>query len=353
MKEIGRTFSLAVIHKGSLVGHTYGPTSSPTTRLVSWSMAKSFTHAMLGVLVLRGLLPFDLEVEAPLPEWKQPGKRNVTMRDLVEMRSGRAWAEDYVEGDASDVIQMLFRQGASSPPTYALSRPQLHEPGSAWYYSSGTTNILCLCIARLLPKGESMHTFFRSFLDSLGMLDADPRVDGNGIFIGSSFLYASALSFARLGLLYLRDGVWEGKRLLPSGWADTARTIQAVYPADQNEAFGYGWHWWPWLDLKIGGRWGAFSMNGHEGQFVVCVPALDLVVVRLGWVVSTSFDRVVSIVRLLIINPSFHYTRKNKTAEENKGLLRFLARVVDAFGEEEASVAKEQGWVVPGSAARL
>ena len=105
--KLGKTLSMAVIQRGSLVGHLYGPTSSPTTRLVSWSMAKSFVHAMLGVLVLRGILPFDLEVEAPLPEWKVEGQKGVTMRQLVEMRSGRAWAEDYVEGDQSDVIQMV------------------------------------------------------------------------------------------------------------------------------------------------------------------------------------------------------------------------------------------------------
>jgi CubicO group peptidase (beta-lactamase class C family) len=88
------------------------------------------------------------------------------------------------------------------------------------------------------------------------MVDATPRNDANGIFIGSSFLYASALSFARMGLLYMRDGVWDGKRILPSGWADTARVMQAGYPEGAKEVFGYSWHFWVWLDEKVGGRWG-------------------------------------------------------------------------------------------------
>ncbi|KAI9005539.1 beta-lactamase/transpeptidase-like protein [Hyaloraphidium curvatum] len=321
LEAMGRTFSLAVIHRGRLVHHQYGPSSSPTTRLVSWSMAKSFVHAMLGALVLRGILPFDLEVEAPLPEWKEEGKRGVAMRELVEMRSGRGFAEDYVDGDNSDVIQMLFRQGKDNPPGFALARPQVHPPGTAWYYSSGTSNILCLCISRLLPPGESLQSFFRSLLDSIGMRDADPRYDAQGVFVGSSFLYASALSFARMGLLYMRDGVWEGRRLLPQGWADTARTMQAGYPAAAGENFGYGWHWWVWMDPLVGGKWGAFSMNGHEAQYVVCVPKLDLVVVRLG----------------------------KTPSKKEKNVQRLLARIVECFAGTEGEVAAEQGWGATGA----
>ena len=122
---------------------------------------------------------------------------------------------------------------------------------------------------------EGMEAFLHDRLfGPAGMHSAIPKFDEAGTFIGSSFVYATARDFARFGLLYLRDGVWDGRRLLPEGWVDYART-PTPQPIDAERR--YGAHWW----LDLGGK-GAFSANGHEGQYTVLVPELDLIVVRHG-----------------------------------------------------------------------
>jgi CubicO group peptidase (beta-lactamase class C family) len=111
-------------------------------------------------------------------------------------------------------------------------------------------------------------------LGPLGMASAIPKFDEAGTFIGSSFVYATARDFARFGLLYLRDGVWDGVQLIPEGWADHARSRSAV---DEGSGFGYGAHWWIWPDQR-----GSLAAHGFEGQYIVALPERDLVVVRLG-----------------------------------------------------------------------
>jgi len=155
--------------------------------------------------------------------------------------------------------------------------PLAHPPDSVWCYSSGTSNLVASLAGRALGGGEAaMRAYLaRELFARLGMTTAEPRFDAAGTFIGSSFVYASARDFARFGLLYLRDGVWDGERVLPEGWVDYARTPTA------HSAGEYGAHWW----LPIEGD-GMFSANGYQGQYVYVAPARDVVAVRLG--VSTS-----------------------------------------------------------------
>jgi CubicO group peptidase (beta-lactamase class C family) len=173
---------------------------------------------------------------------------------------------------------MLFGQGKEDVAAFAAGFPLAHPPGGFFYYSSGTTNIVSRCLAEGLgARGAHFEAFMRARLfEPLGMCSATPKFDDAGTFIGSSFCFASARDFARFGLLYLRDGVWEGRRLLPEGWVDYARTPTFQQPGAEADG-RYGAHWW----LDIGGP-GSFSANGYDGQFTVCVPDLDLVFVRHG-----------------------------------------------------------------------
>lgn len=262
-----------VIHRGHLVAEGYGSTASAEETLISWSMAKSVTQAMVGMLTLDGLL--DIDAPAPIAEWADDERASITTRQLLAMTSGLSFNEDYVDDQVSDVIEMLFGAGRADVAGYALSQPLTEEPGTVYSYSSGTTNIVAKICGDLLGGEAGVRTYLKSRLfEPLGMTSADPRFDDAGTFIGSSFLYCTARDFARFGYLYLRDGQWGDQRLLPDGWVDLARRPTDV-PVDED--FHYGSHWWLWDDTS-----GAFACHGYEGQYIVVVPGRDLIVVRLG-----------------------------------------------------------------------
>jgi len=172
---------------------------------------------------------------------------------------------------------MLFQEGKDDVAAYAAAQPLEHAPGTYWSYASGTTNIVSRIASRTLNAyGPAFERFMQARLfEPLGIRSAKPRFDAAGVFIGSSYCFMSARDFARFGLLYLRDGVWDGQRLLPEGWVDYARTPTFQQPGvDSNR---YGAHWW----LDFGGP-GSFSANGYDGQFTIIAPTKDLIIVRHG-----------------------------------------------------------------------
>ncbi len=274
--ELGLTLSLAVVHRGRLVAEAFGPGSSPDTTLISWSMAKSITHAAVGLLVADDRL--DLDAPAPIDEWADDDRRQITTRHLLGMASGLRFVEDYVDTGVSDVIEMLFGAGADDHAGYAAAKPSDHPPGTVWNYASGTTNIIARILGEIVGDGAvGMERFLHDRLFApIGMSTASPKFDRAGTFVGSSYVYASARDFARFGFLYLRDGMWDDDRILPAGWSDYARTpVTPAVPAD--EPHGYGAHWWLWNRGSS-----TFSANGYEGQRTIVSPERDVVVVRLG-----------------------------------------------------------------------
>ena len=290
----GDTHALLVVHRGQIVAERYDAAHDADATLVSWSMAKSITHAWVGLLVRDGKL--DPAARAAVPAWHGEGdpRRAVTLEHLLRMVDGLAFVEDYALEDVSNVIDMLFGRGKEDVAAYAAAQPLAHAPGTFWSYSSGTSNIVARIAGDATGGGaDGARAYLRAELfDRIGMSTAKPRFDAAGTFIGSSFVFATARDFARFGLLYLRDGVWDGERVLPEGWVDHARTPT---PASQGE---YGAHWWLALDGS-----GRFSANGYRGQYVVCDPARDLVLVRLGG--STPEQRPNVVRHLLEIVESF------------------------------------------------
>lgn len=279
-ERLGQTHALVIVQGGRLVFERYGPTSGADATQPSWSMAKSITHALVGLLVADGKL--DIHQPAAAPEWQgaDDPRAAITLDQLLRMSSGLAFVEDYVPGHPSNVIEMLYGAGKPDVAHYAADLPLEHAPGSFWTYASGTSNIVARCAAQ--AEGGDFAAFMRERLfEPLGMTSATPKFDAAGTFIGSSYCFCTTRDFARFGLLYLRDGVWEGRRLLPPGWVDYARTptFQQAGVTDGR----YGAHWW----LDVGGP-GSFSANGYDGQFIVIVPDLDLVVARNG---ATPLDR--------------------------------------------------------------
>ena len=271
-QNVGPTHCLLVVHRGRLVVERYDGEHGPDSTLPSWSMAKSVLHALVGVLVRQGRL--DVSAPAGAPQWLAGDpRRAITLDQLLRMSSGLHFDEEYTDPETSNTIQMLFGPGKKDVAAFAADMPLVHEPGRTWSYSSGTSNIVSAIVGQIVGGAEAgMREFMqRELLGPLGMRSADPRFDEAGSWIGSSFLFATARDFARFGLLCLRDGVWEGKRLLPEGWVDDGRTPT---PGSERE---YGAHFWLAQDGS-----GCFSAAGYRGQYTVMVPARDLVIVRLG-----------------------------------------------------------------------
>lgn len=275
--DFAETHAVVIVQGGRLIHERYGPEHGPGATCLSWSMAKSITQALVGLVVKDDRL--DIYAPADVPEWSAPmeARRAISTDELLRMSSGLEFAEVYEPGKPSDTIEMLWGSGKDDVAHYAASKPLIYDPNSFWSYSSGTTNIIARALSRTLDAyGPDFHAFMRERLfEPLGMLSPIPKFDAAGTFIGSSFCFATARDFARFGLLYLRDGIWEGRQLLPDNWADYARI-----PTWQQEGVTegpYGAHWW----LGLGGP-GSFSANGHEGQFTLVVPDLDMVFVRHG-----------------------------------------------------------------------
>ncbi len=291
----GVSLALLIQHRGNIVAERYGtqpenifqPAVEITadSTLTSWSMAKSITHAAVGIVVRDGLL--DIDAPAPVPEWAGTPKEAITVLDLLEMRSGLRFVEDYVDDSISHCIEMLFGESGPSHAAYAASLPLDHEPGSVWSYSSGTTNIIARILGDILAGGlggdpaerqAAMWAFLRDRLFSpLDMASATPKFDDAGDFVGSSYVYATARDFARFGELYRHDGVTrlgEGERILPEGWLDHARHKVAH---DDESGMDYGRHWW----LRPQSP-GSLQCSGHEGQYIVVIPDQELVLVHLG-----------------------------------------------------------------------
>lgn len=279
-----RTYAVVVVHRGQLVHERYAGElehwdrpNEPITRdtpLLSWSMAKSMLHAGVGLAVADGLL--DLHERAPVPAWSSPDdpRRAITLEHLLTMRDGLTFNEDYIDGETSDVIKMLFGSGTADVAAYATARPLAAEPGTRFNYSSGTSNIVARILSDALPDGDAATFLHERLFAPIGMHHAEGRRDQAGTFVGSSYVYAPAREMAKFGLLYLRDGMWDGTRILPKGWVDHARRERSWDPVDEA---GYGAHWWTTRDGL-----GTFRASGYEGQAIVICPTHDLIVVRLG-----------------------------------------------------------------------
>ena len=278
-RPLGETHGVVLVHRGVLVAERYAPNLGPSDTLRSWSIAKSILHALLGILVRDGHL--DVGARADAPEWSDPSdpRRAITIDHLLRMSSGLGYVEDY-DDEQSDVREMLFGSGKEDMARYAAARPLAVPPDTAFSYTSGQSLILARILGHIVGGGRDGVLAFmrRELFDPIGMRSAKPRFDAAGTFVGSSYVFATARDFARFGLLYLRDGVWDGRRILPEGWVDYARTPTPTAPLRD-----YGAHFW-----ISPGELGTFSANGFEGQRILIVPALDLIVVRLGRTPATQ-----------------------------------------------------------------
>lgn len=276
----GTPFAFVVLHKGKLVAERYGKGITPETKLLSWSMGKSFTSAIAGIMVGDSLV--SLHAPMDIPQWQADERKNITLNNLLQMQSGLQWNEDY--GNRSDVNLMLHREEGMG--LFALNKPLEHAPGTHWYYSSGTTNIVMRYLRSQFDNDQAFLTYLRERL--FGPLHiANPyfEQDMSGTPVGSSYLYMTARDFARFGQMYLDDGCANGQRILPEGWVEYTTT-----PASASEGRYGAFFWLNRCKVCPDVPEDMFSCNGHDGQQIYIIPSKDLVVVVLGYSPKRCID---------------------------------------------------------------
>ena len=279
------TQALIVSHGGEIVLERYGAGFDAASSFVSWSMAKSVLSALCGTMVGDGRL--SLDEPALAPEWQDANdaRAAITLRHLLEMRSGLRWNEDYVDVGVSDVIEMLFGCGKSDVASHAAAMPLEYTPGDDWKYSSGTSNIISRLLSAEIGGGQAEFeaALVEGVLRPAGMRNVSLTFDDVGTWIASSFFHATARDFLAFGELFRNDGVVDGRRLLPVGWVAASTAEQAV---DPETGQGYGLHWWTVRD-----RPRSYAANGYEGQRIQVAPELGLTFVRLGQTPAERGDR--------------------------------------------------------------
>lgn len=273
-----QTRAVVVMHKGEVIAEKYRQGYNVNTKLGGWSMTKSVTHAMIGVMVrIRNV---DINAPTGLKEWQNDERKNITLHHLLQMQSGLDWEERYDK--PSDATNMLFASKSTSAA--ALNAPYKQAPGKVFYYSSGTTNILQEYMRRQFKDPQAYVDLPYQFIfRKLGMSSPVMEPDASGTYVGSSFMYADARDWALFGQLYLQDGVWNDERILPEGWAKYAAT-------DNGNSEGmYGAHFW--MDRNDKDLPADFyQADGFEGQYINIIPSKSLVIVRLGCTQGGAFD---------------------------------------------------------------
>ncbi|MDE2410748.1 MAG: serine hydrolase [Sphingomonadales bacterium] len=288
--ETAETRAVLVLKDGRIVAERYAAPYHQNTRFVSWSMAKTVTGVMIGMLVSDGRLRLD--ETAPVPAWQRPGdpRGEITLRQLLQMRSGLRHVEAEGAPYKTDTARMLFLDGRDDMAAFAEAPPLEAEPGTKWKYSSATTVILSDLAARsLTPSSDPaerrrvVQDYLRNrIFEPLGMKSAIPEFDAAGTLIGGSLIHATARDWSRFGEFLRHHGAVKGAQLIPTTWITFM-----TQPSPRNPGYGAqlwlnrpqvddGHVEWPGLPAST------FSMNGHLGQFVVVSPAQGVTVVRLG-----------------------------------------------------------------------
>ena len=279
------TAAFVVTWKGRIIGERYGEGIAARTPLESWSMGKSITATLMGILIRQGA--YELWQPAPVPEWRQPGdpRAKIRIADLLHMSSGlRIRAPQDPDYDPSGPYpdHVYLYTGGVNSFHYAATRPLQWPPGKVGRYRN-TDPVLVNYLVRLAveKRGEDYLSFpRRALFDKLGMRSVVIETDPYGDFLTQGYDFAAARDWARLGNLYLQDGVWNGARILPEGFVRFVSTVAPAWAADGRPV--YGGFFWINGDGDLPIPRDAYYMAGAGGQFTLVIPSRDLVVVRQG-----------------------------------------------------------------------
>lgn len=288
--DLGQTRALVVIKGGKIIYEKYSKGFDKDSKLISWSIGKSIFSGIMGVALEQKKVSLDEPINDP--HFKAGDKRRaITYRQALTMTDGLAWREE----DAKNIINndaaiMLYGKGKENTVAYVTEKKSKHDAGTYWNYSTGATNLAAAGLSRKIskrtvndPYGKAkFRTYiYNEFFHKIGMNQTAAEFDASGNLQAGSFFYATARDYAKFALLFLREGVWEGQRILPQGYVDMVRT-----PVNAENAQNYGMQWW--LNRQQKHQFlpksptDTFLARGNEGQIIAIVPSKDLIVLRLG-----------------------------------------------------------------------
>lgn len=270
-QEGKNTQGVVVVRHGRIVAEWYAEGASAESYGASWSMGKSFTSALVGIALEEGSIPsLDVSMATYIPSWTGTEHEAITLRDVLEMSSGLEWDENY--GIGSDVQRMVTTM--SPPLSVPTGRPVIAPPGTTFNYSSGDTMLLSAVLQQATGMSVADYAEQKLFRP-LGIRNAEWWKDTTGMTLTYCCLDMRSRDFARFGELYLRNGAWNGRPVVPASWVTASLTPTPSYG-------GYGFQWW------LIGREGpglpedTYAAIGHDGQYIYVIPSKDLVVVRNG-----------------------------------------------------------------------
>jgi len=294
------TDELLVAQDGKIIFEQYSNGFHKDSKHITWSITKSLINAAAGVAVLEGKIDLQDSICKHIKKIKDPKQCEIKLLNLLNWSSGLQWQESYEKSGSlskSSVLQMLYGDGHIDMPTFVLKHPLLNEPGKVWNYSSGDTSLLSYILG--LHYENNLGKMIREkIFSSLGMKQVTLEEDRSSSVVGSSYLYSTARELAKFGTLFLNDGTYHGKRLLPQNWILESTEPSLAYkniPPDetQKEKIKGGFaasSWWTnrpfkewnhikaWEDLPDD----TFMASGHWGQYLIIIPSLKIICVRLG-----------------------------------------------------------------------
>ncbi len=268
------TFAVTVVYKDQIVAERFRSDLKPENRFLSWSMAKSFTNAMVGAMVRDGLI--DINAPMKVDEWAKDERKNITLDNLMTMTSGLEFSEAYYKLRLTNTTTMLLKNGDMGD--YAKSKKLLTKPDSVWSYSSGSSNIIQDYLRTAFKSHEEYLAYPRkAIFNKTGMRSVVWEVDASGTFVGSSYLYATMRDYARFGLLYLHNGNWLGEQIFSPEWVSFTTT-----PASGSNG-EYGALFWLNKNNEFPGvPDDLYYCDGYDGQFIFILPSKEMVIVRTG-----------------------------------------------------------------------
>lgn len=274
-----RTTAILIATKDKIITENYLDGFTPTTSQRTWSVAKSIAASVIGAAVEDGIL--DVKAPAMMPEWSTPGdpRGQITLENLLQMASG---LDSNRAGNRTD--RLYIGGGLVTETSTAGSLEAI--PGTRWKYANNDTLLAVRHLRAAINDDQKYLAYpFNALLHKIGMTHTYPETDWGGNFVMSSQVWTTSRDLLRLGLLHLNDGVWNGERILPEGWAQYVATpapSQPPKPANDRPSRGYGAQWWLFQDFP-GIPADTYAALGNRGQILMIIPSMDLLIVRRGY----------------------------------------------------------------------